>query len=129
MPPAALLLLLSSLPGADPGPALAADVARWPPEEVVEERLAFSRACRLHLCRRARWDVLHREELSERKRLMKEREEAWELALGARREVGWGYPALAAERLERLRKLLGERDYAAGRLPELPCVGEFAWID
>jgi hypothetical protein len=129
---AALSLFALGLAGAgapDPAALLRADLARWPPAEVADARLEFAAQRRDHLVGRLDWDVPNRDLLCGQVRAAERAVRAWGLVRSAAREMEeWGYANGARRYLAELRGLLGEADYAAGRLPPLPDLDDFAEI-
>jgi hypothetical protein len=126
-----LLLLLTTLAPPPPTEVLVnIDLARWPSSGVIQYRLKFTALYRQHLVRRLDWDLLQADLLCGRIRALDRALECWELVLQARMELegSWTFPTLAAQRLEDLRKKLGDEDYFAGRLPPLPDLVDFSEI-
>jgi hypothetical protein len=128
---AALSLFALALAGAgtpDARELVRQDLERWPTAEVATYRLDFADARRAYLLRRLSWDVLHGDLLCGQVRKLDHARAAWRQVQGARWHWAAGFADGTALYLEELRRLLGERDYAAGRLPPLPDVGEFGEI-
>lgn len=126
-----LLLLLTTLAPPPPSDTLVnVDLARWPNSEVIRYHLDFAELYRSYLVRRLDWDLVHRDLVQDRIRVLDRTMEDWGLVLQARKEMEgtWTYPALAAQWLEDLRKNLGDEDYFGGRLPPLPDLADFSEI-
>jgi hypothetical protein len=121
--------VLTLAAGQPPEGAIRADVERWPPKALVQARIGFAQARLAHVKERQRWDVLNRDDLEREERELDHALAAWQTAVRPGENLKAGYPDLSALYLEELRRLLGEENYRAGRLPPLPDVAKFAWAD
>jgi hypothetical protein len=126
-----LLLALACLPTPAPGPdvpAMGRDLARWPDADQLAYRLSYVEARLVYLGVRAQWDRVREEGARDEARRLTRARDVWRKLLEARE--GWAYGDYrgAEADLAELRRLLGDADYFAGRLPPLPDLDDYAEI-
>jgi hypothetical protein len=127
-----LLLALACLPTPAPGPdvpALGRDLARWPDAGQVAYRLGGVEPRLAHLEVRAQWCRLGEEGSRDEARRLTYARDCWRKLLEARQAWAAGDYRGAEADLAELRRLLGDADYFAGRLPPLPDLDDYAAID
>lgn len=126
-----LLLALACLPlpaRAPDAPALARELARWPDADQLAYRLSYTEERLAYLAVRAQWDRLGEEGARAAAARLTRARDCWRKLLEARE--GWAYGDYrgAEANLAELRRLLGDADYFAGRLPLLPDLDDYAEI-
>lgn len=110
--------LLLGLQAPEPDPPLC-DRDRFPPREVAARAMQFNRAYRRHVEGRALWQTHRAEEWGQVKEEVEHLYRCWDW-LHAAQGGQAGDACYWRQSLRRLRELIGDEAYYAGRMP--PCV-------